>query len=129
MGDAHRHLMTTDGEWLAFMDDVQQRGCRMGHPLARHSISWSVRCSAPFLISCSEMFETLVLSGSTRLVAFEANVTKRPSAEIEEELLYDSFAPVRGSPLLNKVICPVPVSCRKMSDLTFRSLATRLDAS
>jgi hemoglobin len=24
MGDSHRHLMITDEEWLAFMDDVQQ---------------------------------------------------------------------------------------------------------
>jgi hemoglobin len=24
MGDSHRHLMITEGEWLAFMDDVQQ---------------------------------------------------------------------------------------------------------
>src|SRR3954465_7485229 len=24
MGDSHRHLMITDGEWQAFMDDVQQ---------------------------------------------------------------------------------------------------------
>src|SRR5918996_4240491 len=24
MGDAHRHLMITDGEWQAFMDDFQQ---------------------------------------------------------------------------------------------------------
>jgi hemoglobin len=24
MGDSHRHLMITDEEWLAFMDDLQQ---------------------------------------------------------------------------------------------------------
>jgi hemoglobin len=24
MGDSHRHLMITDGEWQAFMDDLQQ---------------------------------------------------------------------------------------------------------
>ena len=24
MGDSHRHLMITDGEWKAFMDDLQQ---------------------------------------------------------------------------------------------------------
>jgi len=24
MGDSHRHLMITEEEWLAFMDDVQQ---------------------------------------------------------------------------------------------------------
>ncbi len=25
MGDSHRHLMITDEEWTAFMDDFQQR--------------------------------------------------------------------------------------------------------
>jgi hemoglobin len=24
MGDSHRHLMITDDEWLAFMDDLQK---------------------------------------------------------------------------------------------------------
>src|SRR5215210_2457573 len=24
MGDSHRHLMITDGEWVSFMDDLQQ---------------------------------------------------------------------------------------------------------
>src|SRR3954466_14524929 len=32
MGDAHRHLMITPGEWLAFMDDLQQALDRFGVP-------------------------------------------------------------------------------------------------
>src|SRR5947208_1366534 len=32
MGDSHRHLGITDGEWEAFMDDVQQTLDRFGVP-------------------------------------------------------------------------------------------------
>ena len=32
MGDSHRHLMITDGEWDAFMDDLQQTFDRFGVP-------------------------------------------------------------------------------------------------
>jgi hemoglobin len=32
MGDSHRHLMITDEEWLAFMDDLQQALDRFGVP-------------------------------------------------------------------------------------------------
>jgi hemoglobin len=32
MGDSHRHLMITDEEWLAFMDDVQQTLDKFGVP-------------------------------------------------------------------------------------------------
>jgi len=32
MGDSHRHLMITDEEWGAFMDDVQQAFDRFGVP-------------------------------------------------------------------------------------------------
>jgi hemoglobin len=32
MGDAHRHLMITDEEWQAFMDDLQQAFNRFGVP-------------------------------------------------------------------------------------------------
>jgi hemoglobin len=32
MGDSHRHLMITDGEWHAFMDDVQQTLDKFGVP-------------------------------------------------------------------------------------------------
>jgi len=32
MGDAHRHLMITDGEWAAFMDDLAQTFDRFGVP-------------------------------------------------------------------------------------------------
>src|SRR5881398_1157432 len=32
MGDSHRHLAITDGEWEAFMDDVQQTLDRFGVP-------------------------------------------------------------------------------------------------
>jgi hemoglobin len=32
MGDAHRHLMITDGEWQAFMDDLQQTFARFAVP-------------------------------------------------------------------------------------------------
>jgi hemoglobin len=32
MSDSHRHLMITDEEWLAFMDDLQQALDRFGVP-------------------------------------------------------------------------------------------------
>ena len=32
MGDSHRHLMITDEEWLAFMDDLQQTFDKFGVP-------------------------------------------------------------------------------------------------
>ena len=32
MGDSHRHLMITDQEWVAFMDDLQQAFDRFGVP-------------------------------------------------------------------------------------------------
>jgi hemoglobin len=32
MGDSHRHLMITDGEWQAFMDDLQQSLDKFGVP-------------------------------------------------------------------------------------------------
>jgi len=32
MGDSHRHLMITDEEWLAFMDDLQQALDKFGVP-------------------------------------------------------------------------------------------------
>ena len=32
MGDSHRHLMITDEEWLAFMDDLQQTLDKFGVP-------------------------------------------------------------------------------------------------
>jgi hemoglobin len=32
MGDSHRHLMITDDEWQAFMDDVQQALDKFGVP-------------------------------------------------------------------------------------------------
>ncbi len=32
MGDSHRHLMITDEEWLAFMDDLQQTLEKFGLP-------------------------------------------------------------------------------------------------
>jgi hemoglobin len=32
MGDSHRHLMITEEEWLAFMDDLQQALNRFGVP-------------------------------------------------------------------------------------------------
>jgi hemoglobin len=32
MGDSHRHLMITPGEWTAFMDDVQQALDRFAVP-------------------------------------------------------------------------------------------------
>ena len=32
MGDSHRHLMITDEEWQAFMDDLQQSFDRFGVP-------------------------------------------------------------------------------------------------
>ena len=32
MGDSHRHLMITPGEWAAFMDDLQQALDRFGVP-------------------------------------------------------------------------------------------------
>src|SRR5919206_5284711 len=32
MGDSHRHLMITDSEWHAFMDDVQQTLDKFGVP-------------------------------------------------------------------------------------------------
>jgi hemoglobin len=32
MGDSHRHLMITPGEWLAFMDDLQQALDRFSVP-------------------------------------------------------------------------------------------------
>ena len=32
MGDSHRHLMITEQEWQAFMDDVQQTLDRFGVP-------------------------------------------------------------------------------------------------
>jgi len=32
MGDSHRHLMITDEEWLAFMDDLQQTFDKCGVP-------------------------------------------------------------------------------------------------
>ena len=32
MGDSHRHLMITEEEWLAFMDDLQQALDRFGVP-------------------------------------------------------------------------------------------------
>ena len=32
MGDSHRHLMITPGEWTAFMDDVQQALDKFGVP-------------------------------------------------------------------------------------------------
>ena len=32
MGDSHRHLMITDGEWQAFMDDLQQTFDKFGLP-------------------------------------------------------------------------------------------------
>src|SRR5262245_63777472 len=32
MGDAHRHLMITEGEWAAFMDDLNQTFARFGVP-------------------------------------------------------------------------------------------------
>ena len=32
MGDSHRHLMITDQEWDAFMDDLQQAFDRFGVP-------------------------------------------------------------------------------------------------
>ncbi len=32
LGDSHRHLMITDPEWLAFMDDFQQTLDRFGVP-------------------------------------------------------------------------------------------------
>src|SRR5882724_2576476 len=32
MGDSHRHLMITDEEWQAFMDDVQQTLDKFGVP-------------------------------------------------------------------------------------------------
>src|SRR5919197_2820920 len=32
MGDSHRHLMITDQEWQAFMDDLQQTFGRFGVP-------------------------------------------------------------------------------------------------
>jgi hemoglobin len=32
MGDSHRHLMITEGEWQAFMDDLQQIQDKFGVP-------------------------------------------------------------------------------------------------
>jgi hemoglobin len=32
MGDAHRHLSITDGEWVAFMDDLAQTFAKLGVP-------------------------------------------------------------------------------------------------
>jgi hemoglobin len=32
MGDSHRHLMITEEEWLAFMDDLQQTLDKFGVP-------------------------------------------------------------------------------------------------
>jgi hemoglobin len=32
MGDSHRHLMITDEEWQAFMDDLQQTFDKFGVP-------------------------------------------------------------------------------------------------
>ena len=32
MGDSHRHLMITDEEWVAFMDDLQQTFDKFGVP-------------------------------------------------------------------------------------------------
>src|SRR4051795_6810357 len=32
MGDSHRHLMITDEEWQAFMDDLQQTADKFGIP-------------------------------------------------------------------------------------------------
>lgn len=32
MGDAHRHLLITDGEWRAFMDDLQQTLAKFAVP-------------------------------------------------------------------------------------------------
>jgi hemoglobin len=32
MGDSHRHLMITEEEWLAFMDDLQQTLAKFGVP-------------------------------------------------------------------------------------------------
>jgi hemoglobin len=32
MGDSHRHLMITEGEWEAFQDDLQQALDRFGVP-------------------------------------------------------------------------------------------------
>ena len=32
MGDAHRHLSITDGEWVAFMDDLAQTFAKFGVP-------------------------------------------------------------------------------------------------
>jgi hemoglobin len=34
MGESHRHLMVTEGEWIAFMDDLQQSldACRVRKP-------------------------------------------------------------------------------------------------
>jgi hemoglobin len=36
MGDSHRHLMITDEEWLAFMDDLQQTLDKFGVPQPEH---------------------------------------------------------------------------------------------
>ena len=36
MGDSHRHLMITDEEWLAFVDDLQQTLDKFGVPQPEH---------------------------------------------------------------------------------------------
>ena len=38
MGDSHRHLMITDEEWLAFMDDLQQTLDKFGVPQPEQNV-------------------------------------------------------------------------------------------
>jgi len=73
MGDSHRHLMITDEEWLAFMDDLQQTLDKFGVPQPEQNeikvIVESTREAivlAPLQDWCCEDSPLLTQSGSTR---------------------------------------------------------------